>query len=744
MLLPHSYSSLAEIWKWITDLDELISAIYYGITLTWGGGARGTECDHLRHTIHGQGDRHVFILNGMLSIVTTYVKTQHLQGHGRLIVRTPSPPISRLVVFTLSVLYPVAAKLAYFVMEAPKAQNYLSYLFVHHGTVLNSRAFSLILQSYTEKYLGLSLNLRDYRQVMCSMLCSLARTDFGVPDDDDHDLAEIHAQFGHSGIVADAHYGIQGTNALSSVSHTAVRSMQRVSAKWHACLGTPDSSSSSEASTSVDEGRVSQLLDAFKAPLSLSIREVAQEGIQHFHSTVLSHWTSILQGVGTDIISYINSTLLPSSPFPSQQIAPLIVHPLLASQIQPLFPGTKSFSFTSHQQAELVQSSLTNDHVLAVMPTGGGKSLAFFSAPLLSPSRLFIVVTPFVVLTEDMCRRLATYPISGGSWASDINPFDAQLVIVPAHEAGSSRFFEWAQANSERIRRVFLDEAHHIIVSDSYRPCFRLFHLLTRLKKPITFLTATMPPHSIPALCQSMMINPLLLRIIRAPVSRPNVGYHVIHVDESRLVDKTTEVFRSITLQPNERGVIYTTSIAFTHEIARQLSIPAYTSRILPDEQMNKEEKSRRFLAWRSGKTPWVTATICFGEGVDFPSVRYAIIVEPKEMLSFLQESGRLGRDGIASQSITIWSALPNPPPADDPDHCGKRSMARFLQTKSCRRLTFHQFDPGVHSCASSADNVLCDFCEGLSKVCGPHSFFFSRLSLLIVNRAFRSHACST
>jgi hypothetical protein len=211
-LLPYSYSSLAEIWKWITDLDELVSTIYYGITLTWDGDAHGTECNHLRH-------------NGMLSIVTTYIKTQHLQGHGHLIVRTPSPPISHLVVFTLSVLYPITAKLAYFVMEAPKAQHYLSYLFVHHGTVLNSRAFSLILQRYTKKYLGLSLNLRDYCQVMCSMLFSLARTGYGVPDNDDHDLAAIYAQFGQLGIIADAHYGIQGTNTLYLVFHTAIWSM---------------------------------------------------------------------------------------------------------------------------------------------------------------------------------------------------------------------------------------------------------------------------------------------------------------------------------------------------------------------------------------------------------------------------------------------------------------------------------------------------------------------------------------
>ena len=71
---------------------------------------------------------------------------------------------------------------------------------------------------------------------MCSMLCCLAGMDYGVPEDDDHNLAAIHAQFGHSTFVADAHYGIQATNALSTVLYTSVRSMQCISACWHACL----------------------------------------------------------------------------------------------------------------------------------------------------------------------------------------------------------------------------------------------------------------------------------------------------------------------------------------------------------------------------------------------------------------------------------------------------------------------------------------------------------------------------
>ncbi|KAH0825908.1 hypothetical protein J3R83DRAFT_7662 [Lanmaoa asiatica] len=706
---------IAEIWRWLADLDELVSTMYYAITLTWGGGARGTECDHLKHTVHGPGERHVFILNGRLAIVTTYVKTQHVQGHGRLIVRTPAHSISRLVIFIISVLYPLAAKLSSFVMDISLARSYLSYLFVHHGKVLNSKTFSTILQHHTEKYLGLPLGLRDYRQVMCSMLCCLAGTDYGVADEDDHDLAAIHSQFGHSAVIADAHYGIQGTNALTTISHTSVRSMQRVSTRWHACLGCSHPHLLENVNESKDQDKSLQLLSSLKAPLSSCVQQAARESIQGFYTTILPHWTSILQGFGSDLTSHLDAAFIGSFNSISSQPSSLIVHPLLSSRIKALFPGQERFSFTSHHQAELVQSCLTADHVLAVMPTGSGKSLAFFAAPILNPSSLFVVVTPFVALTEDMDRRLAALPIVGGKWSSDINPFEAQLVIVPAHEAATEGFFQWAEANSSRLQRLFVDEAHHVFTSDCYRPCFKLFHRLTQLKKPITLLTATMPVHSIPALCQSMMIDPALLRLIRAPVSRSNIKHTVFRVDPQQILHKTIDIFNSLHLAENERGIIYTTSIAFTQQIAQLLQIPAYTSRILPDEHSNKAEKSSRFQAWRSGAVQWVAATICFAEGVDFPSVRYTIIVEPKEMLSFLQESGRLGRDGLPSHAITLWSLLPSPVPVNDPDHCGRRPMVHFLQTNSCRRLAFKHFDPDVHSCASSANNVMCDQCEKLS-----------------------------
>ncbi|KAG6370426.1 hypothetical protein JVT61DRAFT_12039 [Boletus reticuloceps] len=160
------------------------------------------------------------------------------------------------------------------------------------------------------------------------------------------------------------------------------------------------------------------------------------------------------------------------------------------------------------------------------------------------------------------------------------------------------------------------------------------------------FLSATLPISSVPALCASMMIQPSLLHIIRAPTSHSNIRYRVLKVPSQDIIKEIVTTWRSITLAPEERSIIYTTSIACTREITALLGIPAYTSRILDNDQENKAEKSRIFQRWRSGEVQWVAATVCFTEGIDFQSICYAIIVEPRDMLSFLQESGRLGRDG--------------------------------------------------------------------------------------------------
>jgi hypothetical protein len=229
--------SPGNLWNWFGKLDDLQRPLYFSITSTWGGGARGTECDLLEFEVNKNSQRHFYILNGQVTIVTNYTKTRSHHGRGRQVARTIPWQLARLVILIYAVVYPTAARLGPYVFESTKAEPYTSYMFVLRGKAMDSPQFSKALISYTEQHLDIGLGLRDYRQVMSTILINITKADFGVPDAEDHDLKLIHEQFAHSRATGEHNYALQLSDALTEISHTAVASMQRVSILYHATIG---------------------------------------------------------------------------------------------------------------------------------------------------------------------------------------------------------------------------------------------------------------------------------------------------------------------------------------------------------------------------------------------------------------------------------------------------------------------------------------------------------------------------
>ena len=428
------------------------------------------------------------------------------------------------------------------------------------------------------------------------------------------------------------------------------------------------------------------------------------------------------QGIGSSVLQRIGSVnnVTPAGHHPHSGI---MVHPKILPAIKNLLPYGKPLSYTIPQQAEAIQSSISDDHVLVVMPTGSGKTLAFFAAPLLLPDKMFVLVTPLIALTNDMSRRLAATGIRGGKWSNRLDPFTAQLVILSAHQAGTTDFYLWAKVNLSRISRFFVDEAHHIFTSDDYRTCFKLFGMLTELGKPITFLTATIFPHSIPHLCERMHIDPSLLVEIRAPSVRPNIKITMTHCPDFKSVMIAVKTLvTSIDLGEKDRGLIFCTSIANCKMVAKSLNINYYIAKIKDDEEENRIERSRLQEQFMQGILPqdrWMVATLCFGQGVDISGVRWVIHVEAKCLMNYGQEIGRAGRDGELAFATTFYTHLPRLKDQSPPgDHQGVAFMADCLSTKRCRWLSIGKLDTPTywHSCGA-VGAVLCDNCEALSNV---------------------------
>lgn len=232
-LVPHIH----HIRKFFEQLDALVDMLFLLSYFTWGGCPRGTEMEVLMYRNTPHSLRNLYFLNGIICTAFRYGKMSHRQGHSTLIMRTPAYDVGVLILLTIVAIYPTAAHLARYLEDPSKANNYLSFLFVKTGKVMNSDAFSKSLGHFMSQHHGKRLTLRPMRQVQTCLSIYFTHTDFSVPDAEDEEISRVHQMFGHSTAVGLKHYGVTYCDSLESISASTVRSHQRVSLLLHEHLG---------------------------------------------------------------------------------------------------------------------------------------------------------------------------------------------------------------------------------------------------------------------------------------------------------------------------------------------------------------------------------------------------------------------------------------------------------------------------------------------------------------------------
>ncbi|KAJ4478861.1 hypothetical protein C8J55DRAFT_561224 [Lentinula edodes] len=136
------------ILGWFSELDEIVRKLYYLISTTWGGGSRGTEIERLLYSNSPRNTRNVFVINGLLTILTEYQKTQSLTGAGKLIARSPAFRVNRLLILILGVAYWAAGYIGCRIgMDKGNCQRYFYEVFVLTGKPMESKDFSKVLGS---------------------------------------------------------------------------------------------------------------------------------------------------------------------------------------------------------------------------------------------------------------------------------------------------------------------------------------------------------------------------------------------------------------------------------------------------------------------------------------------------------------------------------------------------------------------------------------------------------------------
>ena len=353
-------------------------------------------------------------------------------------------------------------------------------------------------------------------------------------------------------------------------------------------------------------------------------------------------------------------------------------------------------------QQEICESTLAGHDVLALLPTGGGKSLCS-QLPALLESGLTLVISPLIALMKDQVDGLTANGIPSTFLNSSLDASTAaermsgldggayRLLYVAPERLALDGFLEGLERWN--VRRIAVDEAHCVSEwGHDFRPDYRRIAVLRQRfpSVPMLALTATATDR--------VRVDIERFLALRDPqrfvgsFNRPNLRYSVFEKQ-----DAWKQLLSWCTARASESGIVYTQSRASAEDLAQKLSANGisalpYHAGLLPSRRSRNQELFIR------DEVRVMCATIAFGMGIDKPNVRYVVHYDlPKNIEGYYQETGRAGRDGLASDCALFFSGgdaakqrhfirqIRDPDERDQADRL-LRKMLDFAATPHCRR----------------------------------------------------------
>lgn len=311
-------------------------------------------------------------------------------------------------------------------------------------------------------------------------------------------------------------------------------------------------------------------------------------------------------------------------------------------------------------QAEIIQSVLDGRDTLALLPTGGGKSICF-QVPAIARGGLCIVVSPLIALMKDQVRQLRERGIIAEALYSGLSRKDIDRIIDNAVYGNTQLLYLSPERLKTELlltrlpnmplRLIAVDEAHCISQwGYDFRPAYREIAAIREVhpEVPVIAVTATATPQVVQDIEEQLEFRDGKQRFQQS-FERSNLAY-VVRPAES----KENQLLKVLKGVPGS-SIVYARSRRATHEIALQLrrfGIKAdfYHAGLEP------EERDRKQAAWIENKLRVIVSTNAFGMGIDKPDVRSVIHMDvPESPEAYFQEAGRAGRDGQKAFAVLLY-----------------------------------------------------------------------------------------
>lgn len=312
-------------------------------------------------------------------------------------------------------------------------------------------------------------------------------------------------------------------------------------------------------------------------------------------------------------------------------------------------------------QEEIITTALEGKDVLAIMPTGGGKSVCF-QVPGLMREGITLVVTPLIALMKDQVQNLNDRGVRALAVHAGMSRHEVDLALNNAaygdykflylspERLGTQLFQSYVDVLD--ISFVVVDEAHCISQwGYDFRPDYlRIGELRERIDAPVIALTATATPPVAQDIMERLGFREKLL--LKSGFERPNLSYIVRHVE-----DKCSQILNICNGVPGT-GIVYARNRRKCEELSEFLKAQGVSASFY-HAGLGGQARAERQAAWKSGAVRVMVCTNAFGMGIDKPDVRFVVHYDlPESPEAYFQEAGRAGRDGKRSFAVQFWNSV--------------------------------------------------------------------------------------